>query len=160
MFAEDCSVEIGTRRLYVGKAQVSRFFRDVIGQDRSFLVRNEVYNHLQLQMVATVRPDRTHALARSRTLIQGSIDGGPAMVWAEGVYENSFVRVEGEWKIAHMYWTPTFYAKVSGIDSLFFAGAPASAEIPPDRAAPPPDPDLGRHLVPYHFKQPEPTGMG
>ncbi|MDB5684422.1 MAG: hypothetical protein JWM75_2120 [Sphingomonas bacterium] len=151
LFADECSVEIGSRGKYVGKAQVARFFREVIGQNRSTLVRNEIYNHLQLQMIITVNPGGQTAKARSRALIQGSPGDGPAMVWAEGVYENSFVRAGGEWKIEHMYWAPTFYAKVSGIESLFFAGAPASAEIPPDAPARSPDPVLGRRLVGYHF---------
>lgn len=150
---EDCSVEIGSRGKYSGKAQVGRFFREVIGQNRSFLIKNEIYNHLQLQMVITVDPDGHHARARSRAMIQGSPGEGPTMIWAEGVYENSFVRVDGAWKIEHMYWSPTFYAKVTGIEEIMFAGTPESTEIPPDAPARPRDPTLGRNLVPCHFAE-------
>ncbi|KMS53354.1 hypothetical protein V473_18460 [Sphingobium cupriresistens LL01] len=152
LFADtDCSVEIGSRGKYVGKAQLSRFFREVIGQNRASLNRGEIYNHLQLQMIITIDADGNRAKARSRALIQGNRGEGSSMIWAEGVYENSFVKIAEEWKIETMYWSPTFYAQVTGIESLFFVGAPESADIPPDMPARPRDPALGRNLVKYHF---------
>jgi hypothetical protein len=152
LFADDdCSVDIGSRGRYVGKERLSLFFREIIGGNRSHLIHNEIYNHLQLQMVITVDDDLLHAKGRSRALIQGAPGGGPAMVWAEGVYENTFVVRDGAWKIQHMRWSATFYAKVSGIEALMFSGAPASQASPPDAPPPTPDPVVGRALVPYHF---------
>jgi hypothetical protein len=157
LFADgDCSVEIGARGKYIGKEHVARFYREIIGRNRTQLAKNQVYNHLQLQMVITVAPDGQHANARSRALIQGSPgagsgDPGTTMVWAEGVYENRFVKQNGIWKIQHMYWAPTFYATVTGIESLKVSGVPASETFPPDEPARPPDPLVGRTLVSYHY---------
>jgi SnoaL-like domain len=157
LFADgDCSVEIGARGKYIGKEHVARFYREIIGRNRTQLTQGQVYNHLQLQMVITVAPDGQHANARSRALIQGSPgagsgEPGTTMVWAEGVYENHFVKQSGTWKIQHMYWAPTFYATVTGIESIKFSGVPASETFPPDEPARPPDPVLGRTLVPYHY---------
>ena len=157
LFADgDCSVEIGARGKYTGKERVARFYREIIGRNRTQLAKNQVYNHLQLQMVITVEPDGRHAKARSRALIQGSggqgaSDLGTAMIWAEGVYENSFVKQDGVWKIQHMYWSPTFYATVTGIESIKFSGVPASETFPPDEPARPADPIVGRTLVSYHY---------
>lgn len=157
LFADgDCSVEIGARGKYVGKERVARFYREIIGKNRTQLAKNQIYNHLQLQMVITVAPDGQHANARSRALIQGSPsagseDSGTTMIWAEGVYENSFVKQNGIWKIQHMYWSPTFYATVTGIESIKFSGVPASETFPPDEPARPPDPVVGRTLVSYHY---------
>jgi hypothetical protein len=152
LFADgDCSVEIGARGKYVGKARVERFYREIIGQSRARLSRNQIYNHLQLQMVITVDADGRHAKGRSRALIQGSRGEGAAMLWAEGVYENTFAKQNGVWKIEHLYWAPTFYANVTGIESIQFSGVPASETFPPDEPARPADPELGRTLVPYHY---------
>ena len=157
LFADgDCSVEIGARGKYIGKERVARFYREIIGKNRTHLAENQIYNHLQLQMVITVAPDGQQAKARSRALIQGSPgtgsgESGHSMVWAEGVYENSFVKQNGIWKIQHMYWAPTFYASVTGIESIKFSGVPASETFPPDEAARAPDPVVGRALVAYHY---------
>jgi hypothetical protein len=152
LFADgDCSVEIGARGKYVGKERVTRFYREVIAKNRTELSRNQIYNHLQLQMVITVDPDGKHAKARSRTFIQGSRGEVTALMLAEGVYENTFIKQNGDWKIQHLYWSPTFYANVTGIESIEFSGVPASETFPPDEPARKPDPVVGRTLVQYHY---------
>jgi len=152
LFADgDCSVEIGARGKYIGKERVGRFYREIIAENRTQLSKNQIYNHLQLQMVITVAPDGMHANGRSRALILGSRGEGTSLVLAEGVYENTFIKQAGTWKIQHMYWAPTFYAKITGIESLAFSGAPASTTFPPDEPARTPDPGVGRVLVGYHY---------
>ena len=152
LFADgECSVEIGARGKYVGKERVARFYREVIAQNRTQLSHNQIYNHLQLQMVITVDPDGRHAKARSRAFIQGSRGEGTALMLAEGVYENTFIKQNGAWKIQHMYWSPTFYANVTGVESIKFSGVPTSDTFPPDEPARPPDAVVGRVLVQYHY---------
>jgi hypothetical protein len=104
-----------------------------------------------LQLVVTVDKDGQRAHGRSRALIQGAPGGGPGMMWAEGVYENTYVLQNGAWKIQHMFWAATFYGSVSGIDSLRFSGAPASTSTPPDEPARQPDTVVGRTLVPFQL---------
>ena len=148
---EDCSVEIGARGKYIGKPNVMRFYREVIAHNRTKLMKNEIYNHLQLQMVITVDADGLHAKARSRALIQGARNQVTSLLLAEGVYENSYVKQNGIWKIQHMYWAPTFYADIPVKETIRFAGVTESTTVAPDVPARAPDPDIGRVIVPIHF---------
>lgn len=152
LFADsDCSVEIGSRGKYIGKDRVARFFREVIGGSGHGLGLHQVYSHLQLQMIITIDREGRTAKARSRAFIQGLSGENGSLALAEGVYENSYVKVDGVWKIKDLYWAPAFYAVVSGIERIFFAGAPASETFPPDDPPRSPDPTIGRTLIPYHF---------
>ncbi len=151
LFADDCSVEIGARGKYIGKARVERFYREIIAENRTHLSKNQIYNHLQLQMVITVATDGASAKGRSRALILGSRGEANSLLLAEGVYENTFVKQRGEWKIQHMYWAPTFYASITGIEPIRFSGIGASPTFPPDQPPRPADPEVGRALVAYHY---------
>jgi hypothetical protein len=73
------------------------------------------------------------------------------LMLAEGIYENTYVKQHGLWKIQHMYWAPTFYASVTGIDAIKFSGVGSSEALPPDSPGREADPVVGRVLVPYHF---------
>lgn len=151
LFADDCSVEIGARGKYIGKERVARFFREVIADNHTRLSRNQVYDHIQLQMIITVDPDGTRARGRARALILGSRGEGTNLHLGEGIYENTYVKRGGVWKIEHMYWAPTFYTKVTGIEPIAFSGVPESKSFPPDEPARRPDPDIGRVMVACHF---------
>jgi hypothetical protein len=127
----------------------------VLGEGRAGLNEHEVINHMQLQGVVTVAPDRQHANGRWRALIQASPPpGGTTMMWAEGVYENSYVRENGAWKIGVLWWVPTFYVSLPGYESVAFASAPESATLPPQAPSAPPLAALGRSFMPFHYRHP------
>jgi hypothetical protein len=65
-----------------------------------------------------------------------------AMMYAEGVYENTYVKENGVWKIAVLFWVPTYYVSHE-YDYMWLQSAAASTEIPPQR---PPTPPM-RHWV-------------
>ena len=162
------SIEIGRRGRYVGKARVLRFLTEVLGGGRWGLERDEIINHMQLQPVITVADDGCSARMRSRAVVQGSSPpGGDKMLWAEGVYENEYVKEDGRWKIKHLGWVPTFYVEIAGFDRAVFQSGPASEAFPPDRPSAPPDDALGRSFLPFHYRHPftgervpSPTGRG
>ena len=156
LFAEDTpSIEIGRRGTYVGKARIHRFLEDVLGGGRWGLLKQEIINHIQLQFIITVDPDRVHAKARGRALIQGnSPPGGDTMMWAEGLYENDYVKEAGVWKLKRIWWTPNFYFNVPGFDSAVFQTGPVSEAFPPDRPSAPEDAGLGRSFPPFHYAHP------
>jgi len=156
LFADaGAAIEIGRRGRYEGKDNVRAFLRDVLGESRAGLNEHEVINHLQLQGVVTVAPDRQRACGRWRALIQASPPpGGTTMMCAEGVYENSYVRENGMWKIAVLWWVPTFYVSLPGYESVAFASAPASTTLPPQAPSAPPLAALGRSFVPFHYRHP------
>jgi hypothetical protein len=156
------AIEIGRRGRYVGKERIRHFLHHCLGGDRAGLHRDEFINHVQLQMVTTLAPDGLSARMRARAVVQGnSPPGGGAVLWAEGVYENEYVREGGRWKIRSVWWAPTFYAQLTLSAPLVFDSAPADDSFPPDAPSQEPDPLLGRIFVPYHYAHPmtgEPTG--
>jgi hypothetical protein len=147
-------MEIGQRGRYVGKQHIEAFLVEVLGQGRSGLLRDEFINHMQLQGVVTLTDEGQHAQGRWRALIQGNPPAGNhSLFWAEGVYENTYVKEAGVWKIARLWWVPTFYT-THPCDSLAFTSAPASDSLPPQQSSAEPDPALGRTFVPYHYPHP------
>jgi hypothetical protein len=177
LFAEKgAAIEIGRRGRYLGKDNVLRFLRDVNGGGLTGLRRQQVINHTQGQGIVTVSPDRLNAQARWRAVIQGgggpqrqTIPGGTpssagaggppgalsggAMMYSEGVYENTYVKENGVWKIALLFWVPTYYVS-HGYDFMWFQSAAASTELPPQRAPTPPLEALGRQFMPFHYRHP------
>jgi hypothetical protein len=149
------SIEIGRRGRYVGKARVLRFLNEVLGGGRWGLLKNEIINHMQSQPVITLAEDGRSARMRSRAVVLGnSPPGGGKMLWAEGVYENEYVKEDGRWKIRHLGWVPTFYVEIPGFDSAVFQSGPASDTFPPDHPSAPQDEALGRSFLPFHYRHP------
>lgn len=155
LFTLDGEIEIGRRGGYRGKPRVQRFLEEVLGQGRWGLFREEIINHIQLQMVITVATDRRTARMRSRALIQGNSPPGQArMLLAEGLYENEYVRRDGHWMIKRLWWVPTYYFTVPGFDTAVFESGPASEAFPPDTPPRPQHPGLGRDFPPFHYAHP------
>lgn len=155
LFAEDGEIEIGRRGGYRGRERVHRFLEQVLGQGRWGLLREEVINHIQLQMVITVAADRHSAKMRSRALIQGNSPPGQArMLLAEGLYENEYVCTNGRWLIQRLWWVPTFYFTVPGFETAVFESGPPSEVFAPDTPPRSPLPALGRDFPPFHYAHP------
>lgn len=156
LFCEDRpSIEIGQRGSYVGRERIQRFLAHVLGSGRRGLLKNEIINHLQLQPVVTVDEDGQHARMRSRAVVQGSSPpGGSTLLYAEGVYENEYVRENGAWKIKRLWWVPTFYFQVPGFDKAVFQTPPPDTQLPPDAPSAAPDAALGRGFPPFHYPHP------
>ena len=155
LFAEDGEIEIGRRGGYRGRGRVRRFLEEVLGQGRWGLLPQEIINHIQLQMVITVAPDRRTAKMRSRALVQGNSPPGQSrMLLAEGVYENDYVREDRRWLIRRLWWAPTYYFTVPGFETAVFESGPVSADFPPDTPPRSPHPGLGRDFPPFHYDHP------
>ena len=124
LFAEDGEVrfvggiykgrDAGVRRLYVG-GFLQGFTGGVPGPVYGFLL-----DHLQMQDVIHVAEDRKTAKARFRTFMQAgmhetnkSLQPGqkPIMWWEGGIYENSYVREDGIWKIQVLNYRPLWHAE-------------------------------------------------
>ncbi|MEY4760340.1 MAG: hypothetical protein RLZZ200_196, partial [Pseudomonadota bacterium] len=104
-------MEIGGRGRYEGKERIHAFLLEVLGQGRWGLLKDEVINHVQQQLMITVSHDRERAWARSRAEVQGnSPPDTPTFLLADGIYENCYVRERGRWKIQGITVTMTYYA--------------------------------------------------
>jgi len=152
LFADDGTIEMAQRGVYVGRARV-REFLNLLGPVG--LKDGDLFDHVQLQIVVTVAPDGRTAKARSRELNMTGVFESHGE-WSEGVYENTFVKDNGVWKLKDLRYFPTFitdYDKGWAADAK--PAATASAELPPDR---PPTSVYAiypkAHIPPYHYDNP------
>ena len=152
LFADDGTVEMGQRGVYVGKARV-RAFLNLLGP--AGLKDGQLNDHVQLQILVDVAPDGRTAKARSRELNMTGVFEGQGQ-WSEGVYENAFVKENGVWKFKALRYFPTF---ISDYDQGWAKDAEpvpaASTELPPDR---PPTSVYAiypkAHIPAYHYVNP------
>ncbi|MEO0061661.1 MAG: hypothetical protein RLZZ08_221 [Pseudomonadota bacterium] len=155
LFSEgNCWIEIGQRGRYVGRERIHQFLLQVLGDGRWGLQKDEVINHVQQQPIITIAPDRSHAWSRARAQVQGnSPPGTPHFLLADGIYENEYVRENGQWKILGLTVTMTFYTALERA-RIWFPSAPPSVDFPPDAPSQPVDAALGRQFNPWHFRHP------
>ncbi len=109
LFAEDSSVELNQRGIFVGKAGVRRMFLEKMGGGQVGLTKGRLFNHFQIQEIVTVAPDGQTAQARFRTFAQVAGFGSVKQAWTEGIYENGYVKENGVWKFGKMKYWGTFY---------------------------------------------------
>jgi hypothetical protein len=156
LFAEDSTMEISQRGIYVGRKGVRRAW-ELFGPQN--IERNHLHSHIQMQPVIHVAPDGQRAWVRSRALSQlGTFES--LGIWGDSVYENELVKQEGLWKFKTDHLYTTFFAPYDTGWELGARQAPkASDKIPPDR--PPSEiyesfPEI--HIPPFHYKNPATDG--
>ncbi|MBO9602689.1 MAG: nuclear transport factor 2 family protein [Novosphingobium sp.] len=130
LFSKTGSFEYEQRGVYIGPAHIQRAML-LFGPQG--LAPGHLNNHMMLQNVTIVADDGMSATGRW----QGPImlgEPGQNGEWAVGIYENSYVKEGGVWKIAklHFYLTAkTDYDKGWAKSLLPMAGE--SALYPPDK---------------------------
>ncbi len=152
LFADDGTIEMGLRGVYVGKSRVRQFL-NLLGP--AGLEDGDLNDHVQLQILVDVAPDGRTAKARSRELNMTGVYESHGE-WSEGVYENTFVKENGLWKFESLHYFPTF---ISDYDAGWAKDAKSvpkpSAELPPDH---PPTSTYAiypkAHIPPYHYVNP------
>ena len=164
LFADDATLEIGGRGVFVGKERV-REYMYFLGQKGP--AYGWLYDHSQWQPVVHVAEDGMTAKMRLRAFIMGgapkpkgagSKDAvfGEATAFGEATYENRYVKQNGVWKIGSLYAFFNMYSPYSkGWGEVAMPNTNPERALPPDR---PPTviyqtyPTPG--LVPYHYKNP------
>ncbi len=152
LFVDDGTIEMAQRGVYVGKPRV-REFLNLLGPVG--LQDGDLNDHVQLQVVVHVAPDGRSAKARSRELNMTGVFESHGE-WSEGLYENTFVKDNGAWKIRDLRYFPTFVTDYDKGWALDAKPAPAaSTELPPDR---PPTSVYAiypkAHIPPFHSDNP------
>jgi carotenoid cleavage dioxygenase len=116
LFTDDCEVRFfggvwkgkaGARRLYVDRFR-KRFTHNNNGPIDGFLL-----DHPQLQDVIDVQSDGKTAYGRVRSMMQAGrhVDyGGPRQWWEGGIYENTYAKEDGVWKIKILNYKPQWHA--------------------------------------------------
>jgi hypothetical protein len=134
LFADDGTIEIGLDGVYVGKERVREYLY-ALGGGRQGLPDGRLNEHLQVMPVITLAPDGLSAQARWRAItLTGEL--GTEAFWAEGPYENEYVKDSGVWKIKTLHWYQALYVPYEGgwqtnpdpTHAKF-----VSATLPPDR---------------------------
>jgi SnoaL-like domain len=155
LFADDpgTTAELGGSGVYVGKARIGEFYDRIMGGEGP--KPGQLYNHMILQGVVDVADDGRSAKGRWRALIQTG-EHGRSATWAEGPYENEYVKENGVWKFSKVHWYQTVSAPYSpGWHKAPEPMNPPLADFPPDR---PPSEVYqsypSAYQVPYHYKNP------
>ena len=158
LFADDATLEIGGRGVFVGKKRVNEYMHFLAKQGPQ---KGWLFEHSQWQPLTDVAADGKTAKQRLRAFVMGGTEGtGEAVpafaVWGECTYENEYVKVNGAWKIAKLYAYFNMYAPYA--EGWVKTGMPNTRpekNLPPDR---PPTvvydtyPAVGK--VPYHYTNP------
>lgn len=152
LFAENATVELGGSGVYVGRERIAAFY-DLIMDGP--IEDGELYNHMILQGVVDVADDGLTAMGRWRALILTGTHGESAE-WAEGPYENEYIKEDGVWRFSKVHWYQTLAAPYDPgwhIAPLPLSGP--SEELPPDRPPTEVYESLpGAYLTPFHYDNP------
>jgi hypothetical protein len=148
LFADDATLEIGGKGLFLGKAHVLKYMQDAFGAEGPKF--GLIANHMQFQPIVDVSPDGTHGWIRSRAWVM-SLGG-----WGLPIYEDEFIKVGGVWKFKRESGPFTMYSSWKGW------AHDALNNTWPDKF--PPDPDLppsavyltypSYYIVPFHYPNP------
>jgi hypothetical protein len=154
----------GVKRLYIDR------FRSTFTRGRNGPVFGMLLDHMQLQDIVDVAPDRASARGRFRGFLQGGSHVSrkdppehiPQQWWEAGVYENEYVKDRGVWKIQvldyRLSWQADFnegWAHSEPYDGPFFKQTyPADPAGPDEITAERPAfwPDTA--VMPFHFPHP------
>jgi len=155
LFAANATLELGLQGVYRGQASIRRAL-DQFGPQG--LGAGELNDHMQLETIVTVAPDDRTAQARGIdfALVGSGAEEDFRAEWREAVFENSYVKENGAWKIAAMHLYPRFATDYALGWAKDARPAPtASEQFPPD--APPTVvhgvyPDF--YIPPFHFRNP------
>jgi hypothetical protein len=122
---------------YIGKASIREHIWRNVGDGTIGLRDGRLYNHMVMQPVVDVMPDGKTAKGRWRVLAMiGRFGDGETpgqATWAGGIYENTYVKENGVWKIKDLKYYDGFTAPYEG-------GWAKAAPVKEGEAPPPPAP--------------------
>jgi hypothetical protein len=112
MFSDNTeSIQVADRGLFLGKEGVRKFFGEALrGSRKRPRQPGDMEIPLQLQAVIDVDKDGKTAKGRWHALIMGAkpVKGVQRQTWAHGIYENEYVKENGEWKFKKFHFNLTF----------------------------------------------------
>ena len=108
LFAENSTLEILGRGVFLGRDRAYEYMRRLGAPTYGTL-----FNHMQLQPVVDVSPDGNTVKVRARLLVMYGLLDRSAQ-WGDGIYENVFVRENGQWKYQVLNAYQTFYTNYDG----------------------------------------------
>ncbi len=136
LFADDGSIEIGVDGVYAGKERIREYLKRLHGGQEG-LIYGQLNEWVTLQPAISVSADGSSATARWRDLgMLGQYKKHAE--WRDGIYENSYVKEGGVWKIRSLRLYVNFlvpyergWARLQPGEGL--VQSEASRAYPPDR---------------------------
>ena len=136
LFADDGTIEIGIDGVYAGKDRIREYLRRLHGGQEG-LVYGQLNEWVTLQPAIAVAADGMSATARWRD--HGMLGQYKSHAeWRDGIYENTYVKEDGVWKIRslrlHVHFLAPYekgWARLRRGEGL--ARSEASIAFPPDR---------------------------
>ncbi|HEY4212318.1 MAG TPA: nuclear transport factor 2 family protein [Steroidobacteraceae bacterium] len=159
LFAADGRLEWGVDGVYIGKGRIREYLiRQGGGHPGPGLPYGQYNHHLQLDPVIHISADGHSAQARWHELaLLGQYKAWAS--WGEGVYENTYIKDGGAWKIQSLRYYPTFIAPYVGGWAKLPSG-PEDWRTPVSRAFAPDQPATAKFatfpavfVAPFHFTQ-------
>jgi hypothetical protein len=136
LFIDDGTIEIGVDGVYAGKERIREYLRRLHGGQEG-LVYGQLNEWVTLQPAIVVAADGESATARWRDLgMTGQYKQHAE--WRDGIYENTYVRQNGVWKIRSLRLYVNFVAPYERGWARLAPGegvvqSEASKAFPPDR---------------------------
>ena len=136
LFADDGTIEIGVDGVYVGKDRIAEYLKRLHGGQEG-LIYGQLNEWITLQPAVFVSRDGRSATARWRD--QGMLGQYKKHAeWRDGIYENTYVREGGVWKIQSLRLYVNFVAPYEKGWARLRPGdgvtqSAASRAFPPDR---------------------------
>jgi hypothetical protein len=103
LFTRNGSFEYGMSGVYIGQERIRRAMM-LLGPEG--LAQGYLNNHMMLQPVIIVADDGNTATGRWQGMMMLSEPGANG-VWGVGIYENTYAKEDGVWKIASLHFYPT-----------------------------------------------------
>lgn len=129
LFTAKGSFEYGQRGVYIGQKRIERAML-LFGPEG--LAPGGLNNHMLLQNIITVADDGRTAKARWQGMVQLA-QAGANGVWGIGIYENTYVKERGVWKISTLHFYPTAFTDYdAGWTRSALPMKGVSALFPPD----------------------------
>ena len=149
LFAQDGTLELAGRGVYVGRERVRAYLRHLPAYGDGVL-----YNHMQLQPVIHIDSAAGTAKGRWRSFMMVGALGAEAR-WGEATYENEYVREDDRWRIALLHGYMNIYTE---FDEGWHKGGVKLLRsvdgLAPDR---PPTLDYEAYpkavIAPYHYEE-------
>ena len=108
LFAEGGTIEIGIDGVYVGKERIREYLERLHGGQEG-LIYGQLNEWVTLQPAVFIAPDGQRATARWRD--HGMLGQYKQHAeWRDGIYENTYVREDGVWKIESLHLYVNFVA--------------------------------------------------
>jgi hypothetical protein len=126
LWAEDGTLEIGGRGVFLGKERVREYMLTAFGQPGR--ADGLLIDHQQFQVLATINPDGRTAEARATAFVMSS--GG----WGDCYYENDYEKIDGVWHMKVLHGPFNMYAgyELGWVDRVITNTYPEKFGVPPD----------------------------